>query len=193
VLDPMSAFQIVNVMEGVIQSGTAQKLKVLNRPIAGKTGTTNDYKDAWFIGFTPDLTVGVYVGFDQPSSLGHGETGGNVAAPVVRDFMREALAEVPPVPFRAPPGIKLVRVNHKTGVPAGPGDKTAILEAFKPGQEPFGSAVAADGGAGEEMPAADDYESAAPPPPPLGQAPGPEPGAGPGNDRALTSGTGGLY
>ena len=123
-------------MEGVVQSGTAQKLKVLNRPIAGKTGTTNDYKDAWFIGFTPDLVVGVYIGFDQPSSLGHGETGGNVAAPVVRDFMREALADVPPVPFRAPPGIKLVRVNHKTGLPAGPGDKTAILEAFKPGQEP---------------------------------------------------------
>ena len=77
VIDPMSAFQMTNIMEGVIQSGTAQKLKVLNRPIAGKTGTTNDYKDAWFIGFTPDLVVGVYIGFDQPSSLGHGETGGN--------------------------------------------------------------------------------------------------------------------
>jgi penicillin-binding protein 1A len=97
----MSAFQMTNIMEGVIQSGTAQKLKVLNRPIAGKTGTTNDYKDAWFIGFTPDLAVGVYIGYDQPSSLGHGETGGNLAAPVVRDFMREALADVPPVPFRA--------------------------------------------------------------------------------------------
>ena len=126
-------------MEGVVQSGTAQKLKVLKRPIAGKTGTTNDYKDAWFIGFTPDMVVGVYFGFDQPSSLGHGETGGMLAAPVVRDFMREALADVPPVPFRAPPGMKLVRVNHKTGLPSGPGDKTAILEAFKPGQEPAGS------------------------------------------------------
>ncbi len=73
--------------------------------------------------------------------MGHGETGGNVAAPVVRDFMREALKDVPPVPFRAPPGIKLVRVNHKTGLPAGPGDKTAIMEAFKPGQEPAGSVV----------------------------------------------------
>ncbi len=96
VIDPMSAFQMVNIMEGVVQSGTAQKLKVLKRPIAGKTGTTNDYKDAWFIGFTPDLAVGVYIGFDQPSSLGHGETGGNVAAPVVRDFMREALARCAP-------------------------------------------------------------------------------------------------
>jgi penicillin-binding protein 1A len=184
VIDPMSAFQITNIMEGVVQSGTAQKLKVLKRPIAGKTGTTNDYKDAWFIGFTPDLVVGVYIGFDQPSSLGHGETGGNVAAPVVRDFMREALKDVPPVPFRAPPGIMLVRVNHKTGLPAGPGDKTAVLEAFKPGQEPSGS-VADDGHGGEV--AGDDYApppSAAPPPPPFG------PG---NNDRALTSGTGGLY
>ena len=135
----MSAFQMTNIMEGVVQSGTAQKLKVLKRPIAGKTGTTNDYKDAWFIGFTPDMVVGVYFGFDQPSSLGHGETGGMLAAPVVRDFMREALADVPPIPFRAPPGMKLVRVNHKTGLPSGPGDKTAILEAFKPGEEPAGS------------------------------------------------------
>ncbi len=184
VLDPMSAYQMTNIMEGVVQSGTAQKLKVLKRPVAGKTGTTNDYKDAWFIGFTPDLVVGVYVGFDQPSSLGHGETGGNVAAPVVRDFMREALKDVPPVPFRAPPGIKLVRVNHKTGLPAGPGDKSAIVEAFKPGQEPAGSVVAEDGeGGGEDMGGGDFAPAAGPPP----QAPAP------GNDRALTSGTGGLY
>lgn len=184
VIDPMSAFQMVNIMEGVVQSGTAQKLKVLKRPIAGKTGTTNDYKDAWFIGFTPDLAVGVYIGFDQPSSLGHGETGGNVAAPVVRDFMREALVDVPPVPFRAPPGIKLVRVNHKSGLPAGAGDKTAIMEAFKPGQEPVGSVVEAEGEGGEMT--GDDF---GPPPPPLGPGPGPAPS----NDRALTSGTGGLY
>jgi penicillin-binding protein 1A len=186
VIDPMSAFQITNIMEGVVQSGTAQKLKVLKRPVAGKTGTTNDYKDAWFIGFTPDLTVGVYIGFDQPSSLGHGETGGNVAAPVVRDFMREALADVPPVPFRAPPGMKLVRVNHKTGLPAGPGDKTAILEAFKPGQEPMGSSVEPEGVGGEDGAVAADDVGAQPP-----MAPGP--GPAPGDDRALTSGTGGLY
>ena len=186
VIDPMSAFQITNIMEGVVQSGTAQKLKVLKRPVAGKTGTTNDYKDAWFIGFTPDLTVGVYIGFDQPSSLGHGETGGNVAAPVVRDFMREALADVPPVPFRAPPGMKLVRVNHKTGLPAGPGDKTAILEAFKPGQEPMGSSVEPEGVGGEDGAVAADDVGAQPP-----MAPGP--GPAPGDDRALISGTGGLY
>src|SRR5215475_1205816 len=176
IVDPMSAFQMTNVMEGVIQSGTAQKLKVLNRPIAGKTGTTNDYKDAWFIGFTPDLTVGVYIGYDQPSSLGHGETGGNLAAPVVRDFMREALADVPPVPFRAPPGIKLVRVNHKTGLPAGVGDKTAVLEAFKPGQEPAGS-VPEDEGLGGGQIASDGFGG-----PPPDAPPGPPPGPLPGND-----------
>ncbi len=185
VLDPMSAFQMVSIMEGVVQSGTAQRLKVLKRPIAGKTGTTNDYKDAWFVGFTPDLAVGVYIGYDQPVSMGHGETGGSLAAPVVRDFLMGALKDVPPAPFRAPPGIKLVRVNHKSGQPAGPGDKSAIMEAFKPGQEPAGSVVEDDVGEGGEM-AGDDFGAPPPaPPPPLGPAPG--------NDRALTSGTGGLY
>jgi penicillin-binding protein 1A len=183
VLDPMSAFQMVSIMEGVVQSGTAQRLKVLGRPIAGKTGTTNDYKDAWFVGFTPDLAVGAYLGYDQPTSMGHGETGGTLVAPIIRDFLKEALKDVPPVPFRAPPGIKLVRVNHKTGLPAGPGDKSAIMEAFKPGQEPAGSVVADDGSDGE-MPGEDYGAAPAPPPPPLGP---------PGNDRALTSGTGGLY
>jgi penicillin-binding protein 1A len=188
VIDPMSAFQMTSIMEGVVQSGTAQKLKVLGRPIAGKTGTTNDYKDAWFVGFTPDLAVGAYLGYDQPTSMGHGETGGTLVAPIVRDFLKEALKDVPPVPFRAPPGIKLVRVNHKTGLLAGPGDKTAIMEAFKPGQEPFGSAVAEESEGGETPPG-EDYGAAPPPPPPFGQGPGPAPG----NDRALTSGTGGLY
>ena len=184
VIDPMSAFQMTSIMEGVVQSGTAQRLKVLKRPIAGKTGTTNDYKDAWFVGFTPDLTVGVYIGYDQPVSMGHGETGGSLAAPVVRDFLKEALQGVPAVPFRAPPGVKLVRVNHKSGLPAGPGDKTAIMEAFKPGQEPAGSVVEGDDGEGGEV-AGDDFG----PPPPMGPGPAPAPG----NDRALTSGTGGLY
>jgi penicillin-binding protein 1A len=207
----MSAFEMTNIMEGVIQSGTAQKMKVLKRPIAGKTGTTNDYKDAWFIGFTPDLVVGVYFGFDQPSSLGHGETGGMLAAPVVRDFMREALADVPPIPFRAPPGIKLVRVNHKTGLPAGPGDKTAILEAFKPGEEPAGSVPEDFGDDGQA--AVDDMNTGAAPPPDAAADAGPPPDAGaapgpaamapprrqrptpppPPPSNALTAGPGGLY
>ncbi|MFO7477186.1 MAG: penicillin-binding protein 1A [Methyloceanibacter sp.] len=186
VLDPMSAYQMTSIMEGVIQSGTAQRLKVLKRPIAGKTGTTNDYKDAWFVGYTPDLAVGVYVGYDQPVRMGHGETGGSLAAPIVRDFLRGALEGVPAVPFRAPPGIKLVRVNKKSGTPAPPGDKAAILEAFKPGQEPLGSVAEAIVG-DEDVMAAENFGGGPPPPPPF--APGPAPGS----DRALTSGTGGLY
>ena len=143
IIDPMSAYQMVSIMEGVVQRGTAQKLKVLERPIAGKTGTTNDEKDGWFIGFTPDLVVGAYMGFDNPSPMGHGETGGNVSAPIVREFFRIALADQPPIPFRAPTGIKFVRVNLKTGLPAGDNDPKAIMEAFKPTQDPLG-AVATD-------------------------------------------------
>ena len=157
-------------MEGVVQRGTAQKLKVLNRPIAGKTGTTNDEKDGWFIGFTPDLVVGVYMGFDNPSPMGHGETGGNVSAPVVRDFFKIALADQPPIPFRAPPGIKLVRVNLKTGLPAAPGDPKAIMEAFKPTQDPLG-AVATDDAGSQEGLAAEEYGQAGPTPPIPGVVP----------------------
>jgi penicillin-binding protein 1A len=199
IIDPLTSYQMIHIMEGVVQRGTAQKLKVLQRPIAGKTGTTNDEKDAWFIGYTPDLVVGVFMGFDNPAPLGHGETGGNVSAPVVRDFFKIALADQPPIPFRVPPGIKLVRVNLKTGLPAGPGDKSAIMEAFKPGQEPVGSVVSEDGGAGEAM-NGDDNTGQLPPPappggPPMAGPPRPSQGvfSGPGNDRALTSGTGGLY
>jgi penicillin-binding protein 1A len=199
IVDPMTSYQMIHIMEGVIERGTAMKLKVLNRPIAGKTGTTNDEKDAWFIGFTPDLAVGVFIGFDNPAPLGHGETGGNVSAPVVRDFFKVALADQPPIPFRAPPGIKLVRVNLKTGLPAAPGDPKAIMEAFKPTQEPLG-AVATDSDATQEGLAAEEYGQAGPAQPIPGIAPGQDsrapplaPGRAPGNDRALTSGTGGLY
>ena len=157
-------------MEGVVERGTAQKLKVLNRPIAGKTGTTNDEKDGWFIGFTPDLVVGVYMGFDNPSPMGHGETGGNVSAPVVRDFFKIALADQPPIPFRAPPGIKMESVNLKTGLPAAPGDPKAIMEAFKPTQEPLG-AVATDDAGSQEGLAAEEYGQAGPTPPIPGVVP----------------------
>jgi penicillin-binding protein 1A len=175
IVDPMSAYQMVAIMEGVVQRGTAQKLKVLERPIAGKTGTTNDEKDGWFIGFTPDLVVGAYMGFDNPSPMGHGETGGNVSAPVVREFFKIALADQPPSSFRAPPGIKLVRVNLKTGLPAAPGDPKAIMEAFKPSQDPLG-AVATDNAGSPEGLAAEEYGQAGPTPPIPGVAPG---GGGP--------------
>jgi len=208
VIDPLTAYQATSIMEGVVQRGTAQKLKVLNRPIAGKTGTTNEEKDGWFIGFTPDLVVGAYFGFDTPSPMGHGETGGNTAAPVVREFVKVALADQPPVPFRAPPGIKLVRVNLKTGLPAGPGDKAAIMEAFKPNDQSTGQPgdpEAFPEEAGVETPGGFDPLAGGPPPPGPGPGPGPVGRPGPrevpggvfpgvpGNDRSLTSGTGGLY
>ena len=137
IIDPMTAYQMIHIMEGVIERGTAQKLKVLQRPIAGKTGTTNDEKDAWFIGFTPDLVVGAYIGFDNPAPLGHGETGGNVSAPVVRDFFKLALGDQPAIRFRVPSGIRLVSVNLKSGLPTSAGDPQAITEAFKPNQGPL--------------------------------------------------------
>jgi penicillin-binding protein 1A len=110
-------------------------VKEVGKPIAGKTGTTNDEKDVWFIGFSPDLVVGVYMGYDKPRHIADRATGGALAAPIFRDFMKVALADKPAVPFRVPAGIKLVRVNPRSGMRAGPGEN-AILEAFKPGTAP---------------------------------------------------------
>jgi penicillin-binding protein 1A len=136
VTDPHSAYQIVSLMEGVVQRGTGQKVKSVGKPLAGKTGTSNDAKDTWFIGFSPDLAVGVFVGFDEPASLGPNETGGAVAAPIFRDIMAEALADTPAIPFRIPAGIRLVRVDAGNGRPAGAQAGGVILEAFKPGTVP---------------------------------------------------------
>ena len=135
VFDPAAAFQLVNMMEGVVQRGTAARLRPLAIPLAGKTGTTNDYRDAWFIGFTPDLVVGVFVGFDAPRSLGRGEAGSTAAVPIFGDFMGQAMAGRSVPPFRIPPGIRLVRVDPATGAPASPGGP-AIWEAYQPGTEP---------------------------------------------------------
>lgn len=137
VTDPHSAFQLVSMLTGVVQRGTGQRVKELNRPLAGKTGTSNDAKDVWFVGFSPDLAVGVFVGFDEPASLGSHETGGAIAAPIFREFMRAALADEPPSPFRTPPGIRLVRVNAANGQLAAAGGPSVILEAFKPGTVPL--------------------------------------------------------
>lgn len=130
-VDPVSAYQMVSIMEGVVQRGTGTSIKAVGKPLAGKTGTSNDSNDVWFVGFSPDLAVGVFVGFDDPATLGPKETGGSIAAPIFRDFMMEALKDKPPTPFRVPPGVRLVRVNAPTGKPAMPGDAKAIYEAFK--------------------------------------------------------------
>lgn len=136
VIDPLTAYQITSILEGVVQRGTAQSVKAVGKPLAGKTGTTNDAKDVWFVGFSPDLAVGVFLGFDQPKSLGSAATAGQYAAPVFRDFMQMALKDKPATPFRVPAGIKLIRVNASTGTRAGGEGGGTILEAFKPGQSP---------------------------------------------------------
>ena len=139
VIDPRTAYQMVSMLEGVVRSGTGASIsKVVDKPLAGKTGTTNDYKDAWFVGFSPDLTVGIFVGFDMPATLGQGEGGGIVAAPIFGEFMKEAIGSEPGVPFRAPSGIRLVRVNAKSGQPARPGETNVILEAFKAEDDIYG-------------------------------------------------------
>ena len=175
VLDPMTAYQITSMMEGVVQRGTATVVREVGKPVAGKTGTTNEEKDAWFVGFSPDIVAGVYIGYDKPRHLSYpgGGTGGHLAAPIVRDFLKVALADKAAVPFRVPPGIKLIRVETRTGMRAGPGSERVILEAFKPGTAPpdsysvvgYGDADARTGG----------------------------PGVTPDADRAVRSGTGGLY
>ncbi len=138
VLDPATAYQMVSMLEGVVQRGTGTVVKAVGKPLAGKTGTTNEGRDVWFMGFSPDLVAGVYLGFDQPRSLGEKATGGRYSAPIFRDFMIEALKDKPATPFRVPPGIRLVRVDYQSGERAFPGAGKVILEAFKPGTEPTG-------------------------------------------------------
>ena len=106
------------------------------RPIAGKTGTTNDEKDAWFMGYSTDLAVGVFVGFDRPKPMGRGSTGSGLAAPIFRSFMEVALKNVQPAKFRVPTGIQLIAINRKTGLRAEAGSPGVIMEAFKPGTSP---------------------------------------------------------
>jgi penicillin-binding protein 1A len=137
VLDPMTAYQITSMMEGVVTRGTAPIVRKVGKPIAGKTGTTNDYKDAWFVGFSPDLVVAVYVGYDQPKGMGRGATGGKLAAPIFTEFMTTALADQPAKEFQVPPGINLIAINRRTGLRASAEDEgPTIMEAFKPGTEP---------------------------------------------------------
>ncbi|KAB0573226.1 penicillin-binding protein 1A [Brucella pituitosa] len=173
VLDPMTAYQITSMMEGVVQRGTAQLLKSLDRPLAGKTGTTNDEKDAWFVGFTPDLVVGVFMGYDTPTPLGRGGTGGGLAAPVFKEFMGQALAGTPKVDFRVPEGMTLIAINRKTGMRTNKGDPNLIMEAFKPGTGPSDT---------YSVIGMDQFREGSPVQPQSPQA-----------TRAINSGSGGLY
>lgn len=138
VTSPQRAYQMVSILEGAVQRGTGVRLRNIGFPVAGKTGTTNEAKDAWFLGFTPDLVFGAYVGFDQPKPLGHKETGSSVAIPIIRDFLKQADEQglIDPIPFRVPSGISMIQVNAKTGRRAYPGDDKVIWEAFQSGETP---------------------------------------------------------
>ncbi len=134
--DSASAYQMVSMLEGVITRGTGKKLAELDLVLAGKTGTTNDNTNAWFIGFSTDLVAGVYVGYDVPRPLGKRETGSTAAVPIFKQFIKSALEDSPKIPFRRPTGVSLIPVHAETGERVLPDDKMAVLEVFKPGQRP---------------------------------------------------------
>jgi len=136
IIDPRTAYQIVSLLQGVVEYGTGRSVAAVGKPLAGKTGTSNESRDTWFVGFSPDLACGVYVGFDNPRTLGKVEQGATVAAPIFRDFIKGALANVPPTPFRVPPGIEFVPVDRLTGAVVPEGTPGSIEEAFKSGTAP---------------------------------------------------------
>jgi penicillin-binding protein 1A len=136
---PEVAYLVTSMMQSVIQHGTARALRVLERPAAGKTGTTNDYDDAWFVGYTPELVTGVWVGRDDHESLGDGETGGKVAAPIWLDFMKEAMKDQPITNFPIPPGVRFVRMASRGNtLPTAESfaDGAVLFEVFVDGSQP---------------------------------------------------------
>ena len=138
VTPPQRAYQMVSILEGAVQRGTGIRLRNIGFPVAGKTGTTNDAKDAWFIGFTPNLVFGAYVGFDKPKSLGRKATGSSIALPIIEQFLTNAneAGYIPSLPFRVPSGVSMIQINAKTGRRAYPGDSNVIWEAFMSGETP---------------------------------------------------------
>lgn len=138
VTEKQRAYQMISILEGGVQRGTGVRLRNIGFPVAGKTGTTNSSKDAWFLGVTPNLVFGAYVGFDQPKPLGKKETGSSVAIPIIKQFLEEASAQgfIEPLPFRVPSGVSMIQVNAKTGRRAYPGDPHVIWEAFMSGENP---------------------------------------------------------
>jgi penicillin-binding protein 1A len=126
-----TAYQMVSILSGTVERGTAKKLKILNVPIAGKTGTTNDNYDAWFIGFSSNLVIGVYIGFDNPKTLGKFETGSKAALPIFKDFIENALFKEDFNDFKIPANIYLTSLNYDTGLKSSSGDKNTIIEALK--------------------------------------------------------------
>jgi penicillin-binding protein 1A len=166
------------MLQGVIIRGTAAGKVKLDTEVAGKTGTTNDQKDAWFIGYTPSLVAGLYVGYDQPTDLGKGVQGASLAAPIFNEFMQAATKGEPPEKFVVPAGMTMASVDRKTGMAAQPGDPDSIVEAFKPGTGPATTftVIGGDNTGGETQLAPEEILKTSP------QA-----------NQAVTSGSGGLY
>ena len=142
-LDPMAAFQMVHIMTGVIERGTATVLRDLDRPLFGKTGTTSGPTNVWFVGGTPDIVAGIYMGYDQPRPMGHAAQGGRIAAPIFKQWAQTALKDQPKVPFVAPAGIRWVRIDRASGkrvygvFPTKEDPKSSVIwEAFQPQTEP---------------------------------------------------------
>ena len=131
ILNPATAYQMTSILQGTVERGTAKKLRSLKVPLAGKTGTTNDNYDAWFIGFSSDLVIGVYIGYDNPKTLGKYETGSKAALPIFKDFVEKALYKEDFGEFQIPESIYLTSLNYDTGTKAAPGDKNSIIEALK--------------------------------------------------------------
>ena len=128
VIDSRIAYQVTSMMEGVVQRGTAIKLKDLGFPLAGKTGTTNKNKDAWFIGYSPDIVVGIYVGYDQPKTLGFKETGSSVAVPIFKNYALNSDINQNNKPFKIPNGLTFINIDPKTGMPSN--NENSIMEPF---------------------------------------------------------------
>ena len=131
VISEETAYQMTSILQGAVQRGTAKKLRSLNVPLAGKTGTTNDNYDAWFIGFSSNLVIGVYIGYDSPKTLGKFETGSKAALPIFKDFIEKALFKEDFEEFHIPENIYLTSLNYDTGAKAAPGEKNSIIEALK--------------------------------------------------------------
>ncbi|MBW1692338.1 MAG: PBP1A family penicillin-binding protein [Deltaproteobacteria bacterium] len=135
-ISPETAFVMTDLLKAVVQEGTGWRAKALNRPVTGKTGTTNDLRDAWFLGYSPSLITGVWVGYDGRTPMGKGETGSRAACPIWLSFMREVLDGKPVIPFESPEGVVITKIDTKTGLLAGPHSEKTCFQAFKKGTEP---------------------------------------------------------
>ncbi|GIX47699.1 MAG: penicillin-binding protein 1A [Candidatus Tectimicrobiota bacterium] len=141
-MSPELAYVMTSLLQGVIEHGTGRRVRALGRPAAGKTGTTNEFRDAWFIGYTPELLAGVWVGMDDRTTLGYRETGGRVASPIWLDFMREAVKEQPITDFPAPPGVRFVRIEAQSGrLATAATQEPTLFEAFVDGTQPTPAAT----------------------------------------------------